>query len=73
MDGKTIRRSAAAAVMACAATANGGTVLFVDDDAAPGGDGMSWDSAYRFLQVALSIAHDPDNGVTEIRVGQGVY
>jgi hypothetical protein len=34
---------------------------------------MSWDSAYRFLQVALSIAHDPDNGVTEIRVGQGVY
>jgi predicted outer membrane repeat protein len=59
--------------MACAATANGGTVLFVDDDAAPGGDGMSWDSAYRFLQVALSIAHDPDNGVTEIRVGQGVY
>ena len=48
-------------------------VLFVDDDAAPAGDGQSWDTAYRFLQDAITFAADPVNGVTEIRVAQGVY
>ena len=43
--------------------------IFVDDDATPGGDGLSWNTAYRFLQDALA------NAVagTEIRVAQGVY
>ncbi len=53
--------------------ASAGGVLFVDDDAAGGGDGLTWDTAYRFLQDALTFASEPANGVTEIRVGQGTY
>ena len=49
--------------------ATAGTVLYVDDDADPGGDGLSWDTAYKYLQDALDSAVDG----TEIRVGQGTY
>ncbi len=49
------------------------SVLFVDDDALPGGDGASWNTAFRFLQDALAAAQQPGSAVTEIRVGQGVY
>jgi len=44
-------------------------VVFVDDDAPLGGDGLSWNTAYRFLQDALA------NAVagSEIRVAEGVY
>ena len=48
-------------------------VLFVDDLAAPGGNGSGWSTAYRFLQDALQVATEPANGVSEIRVGQGTY
>ena len=48
-------------------------VLFVDDDASPGGNGQSWNEAYRFLQDALRKADVPANGITEIRVAQGIY
>ena len=48
-----------------------GSVVHVDDDAPPGGDGASWDTAYRFLQDGLTSA--AKGGVTEIRVGQGIY
>ena len=51
--------------------AHAGSVLYVDDDAAPGGDGISWDSAYRFLQDALTDASG--GGITEIRTAQGTY
>ena len=51
----------------------GGGVLFVDDDAPANGDGLSWDTAYRFLQDALVFTSDPANGVAEIRVAQGTY
>ena len=51
------------------AAVQAGTVLHVDDDAPLGGDGLSWDTAYRFLQDALADAA----GVTEIRVAQGTY
>ena len=50
-----------------------GGVLFVDDDAPAAGDGLTWDTAYRFLQDALAFASDPANGITEIRVAQGTY
>ncbi|MHC4776485.1 MAG: right-handed parallel beta-helix repeat-containing protein [Planctomycetota bacterium] len=52
-----------------ASAVHGGTVLRVDDDAAPGGDGLSWDTAYRFLREALADVSGP----TEIRVAQGTY
>lgn len=48
-----------------------GTVLFVDDDAAAGGDGLTWDTAYRFLQNALSAASN--GGIAEIHIAQGTY
>ncbi|GMU23097.1 MAG: hypothetical protein AMXMBFR13_31800 [Phycisphaerae bacterium] len=47
-----------------------GSVLYVDDDAAPGGDGSSWQTAYRYLQDALA---DCDETVSEIHVAGGVY
>ena len=43
-----------------ASVATAGTILYVDDDADPGGDGLSWDTAYRFLQDALATASKPD-------------
>ncbi|MCH8150751.1 MAG: hypothetical protein IH830_00075 [Planctomycetes bacterium] len=47
------------------------TVLYVDDDAPPGGDGTSWNTAYRFLQDAVTDASG--GGISEVRVGQGTY
>ena len=48
-----------------------GSVVHVDDDAPPGGDGASWDTAYRFLQDGLTSA--AKGGATEIHVAQGIY
>ena len=53
--------------------------LFVDDDAAPNGDGLAWDSAYNDLQFALTEAatHNGDtdatNNVDAIWVAEGTY
>lgn len=33
-----------------------GGIIYVDDDASTGGDGLSWATAYRFLQDALAVA-----------------
>ena len=44
-------------------------IRYVDDDAALGGDGLSWGTAYRFFQHALANAA----GVTAIHVAQGTY
>ncbi len=51
--------------------AHGGAILFVDDDAPPSGNGSSWDTAYRFLQDALTEAGG--GGIAEIHLGQGMY
>ena len=59
------------AMFVISGAAHGGGVLYVDDDAPPGGDGLSWDTAYRFFQDGLTSA--AKRGVTEIRVGQGTY
>jgi len=48
-------------------------ILYVDDDAAPAGDGTSWNSAYRFLQDGLADAASSGGLISEIRVGQGTY
>jgi len=48
-------------------------VLYVDDDAPSGGDGLSWDTAYRFLQDALQDAAGGRGQIHEIRVAQGLY
>ena len=46
-----------------------GPVIYVDADAPLGGDGETWNTAYRHLQDALYTAVSGD----EIRVGAGVY
>ena len=51
-----------------AAAARGHT-LYVDDDAPPGGDGLSWQTAYTHLQDALGAA----GADTAIHVAGGVY
>ncbi|MCH8345021.1 MAG: right-handed parallel beta-helix repeat-containing protein [Planctomycetes bacterium] len=51
--------------------AQAGPVLYVDDDAPQGGDGLSWGTPYRFLADALTAASG--GGISEIRVGQGMY
>ncbi len=58
-------------LFATASRSFAGGVLFVDDDAPPSGDGTSWDTAYRFLQDALTDASG--GGITEVRVAQGIY
>jgi hypothetical protein len=77
---RTIRHGRAAAV-ACAfvamigdspALAGGSskpTIVYVDDDAKPGGDGSSWSTAFRYLQDALAVAGTGD----EVRIAQGTY
>ncbi len=48
-------------------------VLFVDDDAPPGGTGREWTSAFRYLQDALTFVSSSYGAIPEIRVAQGVY
>ena len=46
--------------------------LYVEDNAPPGGDGLSWRSPYTYLQDALyHAAADP--AIAEIRVAAGTY
>lgn len=54
-----------------AAESGAGTVLYVDADAAPGGDGTSWNAAYAFLQDALAAAPGP--GGAYVLVAEGIY
>ncbi len=51
------------------ATLQAQTTWYVDDDADPNGDGMSWASAFNDLQDALDVATYDD----EIRVAAGTY
>ena len=60
-------------VLSSGSFAAGQTIRFVDDDGPAGGDGRSWQTAYRFLQDALFEARRRGSTITEIRVGQGRY
>jgi hypothetical protein len=71
MDWTRIVKQVALGVTVLASAARADT-LYVDDDAPPGGDGQSWDTAYRFLQDALPDACS-DPGISEVRVAQGTY
>ena len=59
------RQLARMVAVALFSSAQAGTVRYVDDDAPLGGDGLSWDTAYRYLQDALTEAAG-DPGVDEI-------
>ena len=67
----TIKAIALMMILILTAAVQAGSVLYVDDDAPPEGDGTSWNSAFRFLQDALTEA--ANGGIVEIRVAQGVY
>jgi len=68
------RLMAAGGLLLCAAPLAANSVLYVDDDAEPGGDGQSWETAFRFLQDALDAARRLRAGtVEEIHVAQGLY
>ena len=59
------------ALLALTAFARGQTILYVDDNAPDGGDGLSWETAFNDLQDALDVK--PGEGTIEVRVGQGRY
>ncbi len=68
-----MNRALAAIVLATGLLTPLGTaaVVYVDDDAPPGGNGQSWTTAFKFLQDALTaVAADPN---AEIRVAPGTY
>ncbi len=71
MANTTSTATAFVMMLTLTAAVHAGSVLFVDDDAPPGGDGTTWDTAYRFLQDALTNASG--GGVSEIRIAQGTY
>jgi predicted outer membrane repeat protein len=56
------------AMFAACAVSSGQTTWYVDDDA-PGGDGLTWATAFNDLHLALGAAGPGD----EVRVGQGTY
>lgn len=47
-------------------------VRYVDDDALPGGNGKTWNTAYKYLQDALTAAAGA-TGTKEIRIARGSY
>jgi len=49
-----------------------GKIIYVDDDAVAPGDGSSWQTAYKFLQDALTFAEAAEKPI-EVRVAQGIY
>ncbi|MCH8823400.1 MAG: right-handed parallel beta-helix repeat-containing protein [Planctomycetes bacterium] len=67
------RVCAGLAIIVVTGTGHAGSILYVDDDAPAAGDGASWNTAFRFLADALTVADDPKSNVSEIRVGQGTY
>ena len=77
----TLRWAVVALGVACAigsmcngAAAGSGQVVYVDDDAPPGGDGRSWTTACKYLQDGLAAANAPGSArPIEIRVAQGIY
>jgi hypothetical protein len=59
----------AAAIGVCSLTASAQAVVYVDDSAPAGGDGLTWATAYASLQDAINLS--PTS--TTLRVGGGVY
>lgn len=64
---------ASAAIVFMPSHALAQTVLRVDDDAGPGGDGSSWTTAFNDLQLALDVAAASPTETFEIRVAAGTY
>lgn len=50
-------------------------VIYVDDDAPPGGDGLAWSTAFNSLHDALQLARNTTNHsqATEVWIAAGIY
>ncbi|MFC1761318.1 IPT/TIG domain-containing protein [Planctomycetota bacterium] len=48
-------------------------ILYVDDDAAPGGNGGTWATAFQSIQKALDAAKSSHGLIDEIQVAAGIY
>jgi hypothetical protein len=59
--------------MGVATLAHAQTRIYVDASAPPGGDGTSWATAYRDLQVALDEAIQPNTFRGEVLIAAGLY
>jgi hypothetical protein len=59
----------AGSVIVLLATSAATGVIYVDDDAPPGGDGNSWTTAFTFLRDALGVAQSGD----EMHLAGGTY
>jgi len=49
------------------------SIIYVDADASPGGDGQTWGTAYNYLQDALDEANANGASDYEIWVAEGIY
>jgi probable HAF family extracellular repeat protein len=49
------------------------SIIHVDGDAPDGGNGMSWETAFIYLQDALRAAESTNGDVNEIRVAESIY
>ncbi len=66
-----LRRAFLAGLLLFGSTVVRAEVRYVEDNAAEGGDGLTWETAYRYLQDALAEAA-ADPAITEIRVAAGI-
>ncbi len=77
MNPKPAAASTVLSALATAAAVHAGatpTVIYVDASAPAGGDGTSWQTAFRELQDGLDLAsRECLYGVIDLRVAQGVY
>jgi len=60
-------------LLASASSSASAITVYVDDDADPNGDGLTWQTAYDDLQAALDDGADPNSDVSEIHVAGGTY
>ena len=56
-------------LLVVASIASAAEIIYVDDDASAGGDGSTWDTAFKYLQDGMAVTSYGD----EIRVAQGSY
>ena len=61
------------AMLVFAGVATAQSVRYVDDDAPPGGDGLSWVTAYDVLEEGTQDFLAPGSTVTEVWVAAGTY
>lgn len=69
----TDRLLTASLAIAFAASTQAQTHVYVDDDAQPGGDGLTWQTAFNDLHDAINLARTLGQARGEIRIAGGTY